>query len=444
MMRTVPGNKKNIAAAKTIVKRECFFQPKLTVNQPGDKYEQEADTVAEQVMRTPGENKQMFFQPQITALNTIQKKCAHCEEEDNKVQMKSNEAVAAAEAPAIVHDTIKNTGNPLDAATKSFMESRFGYDFSDVHIHNDTLAHQSSSAINAKAYTSGNHIVFGAEEYQPATNAGKQLLAHELTHVIQQKSAQNKLNIQRQSLTIDDFIQWAPALPSLGLGAMIATPGAIITIGGIALAADTWIKLEQIKTMIESRTGQKVTVASLASAIYNQKICPPFSSIAGLIPGINVSGESSKFGDLAEMIIIKDYCKTYTCKTETHYFDDRTPKNYVQHLYFNNPNIGKNGFNSLDKHKSHLQRPDILDSTENSRVYYEIKPNSVYGIRDGISKLSNLNTYMSSFRPPYVPGTTYLNNAKEISLANGALTFRFFRLKQVPGLIVYDICFRLI
>ncbi|WP_206197490.1 eCIS core domain-containing protein [Terrimonas sp.] len=168
-----------------------FFQPKFTINQPGDKYEQEADTVAEQVMRTPGENKQMFFQPQITPINTIQKKCAHCEEEENKVQMKSNGAVAI-EAPAIVHDTIKNTGNPLDAVTKNFMESRFGYDFSDVHIHNDTLAHQSSSAINAKAYTSGNHIVFGAEQYQPGTNAGKQLLAHELTHVVQQN------NISRQ------------------------------------------------------------------------------------------------------------------------------------------------------------------------------------------------------------------------------------------------------
>ncbi|MFT4016066.1 MAG: DUF4157 domain-containing protein [Agriterribacter sp.] len=173
---------------KAPCRNTAFFQSKLTINQPGDKYEQEADTVAEQVMRTPGENKQMFFQPQITPINTIQKKCAHCEEEENKVQMKSNGDVTAAEAPAVVHDAIKNTGNPLDAVTKSFMESRFGYDFSDVHIHNDTLAHQSSSAINAKAYTSGNHIVFGAGEYQPATNAGKQLLAHELTHVVQQNN----------------------------------------------------------------------------------------------------------------------------------------------------------------------------------------------------------------------------------------------------------------
>ncbi|MCC6288286.1 MAG: DUF4157 domain-containing protein [Chitinophagaceae bacterium] len=196
MMRIVPGNKKNITAAKAIARRDCFFQPKLTISQPGGKYEQEADAVAEQIMRAPGENKQMFFQPQITPLNTIQKKCAHCEDEENKVQMKSNGDVTAAEAPAVVHDAITSTGNPLDAVTKSFMESRFGYDFSDVHIHNDTLAHQSSSAINAKAYTSGNHIVFGAGQYQPGTNAGKQLLAHELTHVVQQNNSISR-QIQR-------------------------------------------------------------------------------------------------------------------------------------------------------------------------------------------------------------------------------------------------------
>jgi hypothetical protein len=68
------------------------------------------------------------------------------------------------------------------------MESRLGYDFRDVWIHNDSLAHKSSSEINALAYTYGNHVVFGAGQYQPNSNSGKRLLAHELVHVVQQRN----------------------------------------------------------------------------------------------------------------------------------------------------------------------------------------------------------------------------------------------------------------
>jgi len=77
------------------------------------------------------------------------------------------------------------------------MESRFGYDFESVRVHNDSLAHKSSAAINALAYTNGNHVVFGTGEYQPHTDKGKKLLGHELTHVVQQATTSSN-KVQRQ------------------------------------------------------------------------------------------------------------------------------------------------------------------------------------------------------------------------------------------------------
>jgi hypothetical protein len=167
-----------------------FFDPhiqaKLTIGQPNHIYEQEADAMADKVMRMKNDEPvQTFFKP---AISRIQKKCAHCEDEE-KLQMKSDGGGSKGmAAPAVVHDVINSGGQALDKETATFMESRFGYDFGDVRVHNDSLAHQSSKDINALAYTHGNHMVFGAGQYQPGTDAGKKLLAHELTHVIQQKS----------------------------------------------------------------------------------------------------------------------------------------------------------------------------------------------------------------------------------------------------------------
>jgi len=178
--------------------KRLFFQPKLSINQPNDVYEKEADAMAEKIMRTPvAETANAFFQPHPLPASSVQKKCAHCEEEE-KLQMKGEgAAVGGMTAPSVVHDAIHSGGQPLDTGTKDFMESRFGYDFSHVQIHNDAIAQQSSASINALAYTHGNHVVFAAGQYQPGSDRGKQLLAHELTHTIQQGSG-NNLKIQRK------------------------------------------------------------------------------------------------------------------------------------------------------------------------------------------------------------------------------------------------------
>lgn len=94
----------------------------------------------------------------------------------------------ALEVPDIVHETLSTGGQPLDADTRTFMEPRFGHDFSRVRIHTDERAVKSAESVNALAYTVGSDIVFNQGRYAPDTYEGKHLLAHELTHVVQQAS----------------------------------------------------------------------------------------------------------------------------------------------------------------------------------------------------------------------------------------------------------------
>ena len=88
--------------------------------------------------------------------------------------------------PPLVRTALQNPGRPLEVATRNFMEARFGYDFSRVRVHTDSNAAESAREVHARAYTLGNEVVFGGGQYAPATAQGRQLIAHELAHVIQQ------------------------------------------------------------------------------------------------------------------------------------------------------------------------------------------------------------------------------------------------------------------
>ncbi|ANZ38855.1 hypothetical protein BBK82_25085 [Lentzea guizhouensis] len=87
-----------------------------------------------------------------------------------------------------VHGVLSSGGAPLDANVRADMEGRFGQDFSDVRVHTDSAAHASAQSVNAQAYTVGSNIVFQRDRYDPASAAGQHMLAHELTHVVQQRS----------------------------------------------------------------------------------------------------------------------------------------------------------------------------------------------------------------------------------------------------------------
>ncbi len=88
-----------------------------------------------------------------------------------------------------VHDVVGSGGGaPLDAVTRADMEGRFGHDFGDVRVHTDGAAHDSAKSVNAQAYTVGSNIVFQRDKYDPGSDSGKHMLAHELTHVVQQRN----------------------------------------------------------------------------------------------------------------------------------------------------------------------------------------------------------------------------------------------------------------
>ena len=177
-----------------------FIQPKLTINNPNDPYEKEADTVADKVMQmqnlpiqTKADNNS-FFKPASADTSSVQRKCAHCEEEEKQMQRKeiNGEETTADESLENYVGNLSSGWQPLPNAVRNFYEPRFGYDFSNVKLHTDAVAAKSAQSINALAYTSGNNIVFNNGQYSPDTDSGKRLLGHELTHVVQQQSAPEK------------------------------------------------------------------------------------------------------------------------------------------------------------------------------------------------------------------------------------------------------------
>ncbi len=115
--------------------------------------------------------------------------CAECQKKRRTVQRKAASGGDPVSVPPIVGEALSSPGRPLDGKTRSFMESRFGHDFSQVRVHTDGRAAESAAAVGALAYTVGSDVVFGAGQYAPERNEGRRILSHELTHVIQQRNA---------------------------------------------------------------------------------------------------------------------------------------------------------------------------------------------------------------------------------------------------------------
>ena len=151
-------------------KKRLGLQTKLKVNEPGDIYEREADRVADQVMATPAHPAVSGAPPRIQRFSG-----------QSHGQMDA--------APASVDQALASPGRPLEPALRQDMEQRFGHDFSRVRVHSGAAAEQSARDVNAHAYTVGHDIVFGAGRFAPGTHEGRQLIAHELTHVVQQSGS---------------------------------------------------------------------------------------------------------------------------------------------------------------------------------------------------------------------------------------------------------------
>lgn len=125
--------------------------------------------------------------------------CSHCQEEEelHRKEASGTEAPKGNERLRLVQDVLRSSGQPLDGTTRSFMESRFGEDFSQVRVHTDAKAAESARAVNASAYTVGQNVVFANGQYTPSQNSGLRLLAHELTHTIQQGTGSQTNSVQR-------------------------------------------------------------------------------------------------------------------------------------------------------------------------------------------------------------------------------------------------------
>ena len=177
-------------------------QRKLTVGRPGDAYEREADGVSESVMRMPEALPRSAYARGGGGAHP-EGRTGRPDFGGGRLQTKRVESSdsAAGDVPPRVWEVLNSAGRPLDAGARAFMEPRFGHDFSRVRVHTDAKAAESAREMDANAYTVGHDIVFGAGRYAPGTRAGRRLLSHELTHVLQQRRGlgPTQLALQREA-----------------------------------------------------------------------------------------------------------------------------------------------------------------------------------------------------------------------------------------------------
>lgn len=181
------------------------LQTKLRIGKPDNIYEQEADRITEQVMRMPEPQVVKSSVVSSQKLSTrIQRRCPRCtgnlpkrKEEEELIHAKE----VAGNVPEVTSEletqisALRGGGQPLPASVQAYFEARFGYDFSKVRVHIDALGDALANAVNARAFTVGQDMVFGAGRYQPHTYEGRRLIAHELTHVVQQEGG-HKVKVQ--------------------------------------------------------------------------------------------------------------------------------------------------------------------------------------------------------------------------------------------------------
>jgi hypothetical protein len=218
-------------------KEELGIQTKLKISEPGDKYEQEADRIADEVMRMPEPSVLRQVEPEEEEEEMVQRRAIshpitplvqrqadlseeEGEEEEAVIQRKENSNSESpvsqnsdiAEVPSIIHEVLNSPGQPLDPATRAFMEPRFGHDFNNVRIYIDSKAATLATALQASAFTLGQHIVFNRGMFSPSTRTGRHILAHELTHVVQQRgSTENQIATARRNSPLS--VQQSTAMP---------------------------------------------------------------------------------------------------------------------------------------------------------------------------------------------------------------------------------------
>src|SRR5271157_1434356 len=267
-----PANLGNFAFGRLI-------QAKLSIGAPGDRYEQEADRVAEEVTSTPGAPPSGAGAAPPAAAPQIQRLCSECEEELHRQtdlpDRSGREPRAAAPSTEAAVQSLRNSGEPLSPSTRARFEPRFARDFSQVRIHTGAEADRAAREMNALAYTIGSAIAFAGGRYSPETSAGQRLLAHELTHVVQQGHAGSSSSavIQRQAAPETEN---APAGPPQRESPASAQPALVVDDDAQQIGAGQMRKsefLSRLKTEVcrESEDAMKGTGRTTEGCPYVEK-----------------------------------------------------------------------------------------------------------------------------------------------------------------------------
>lgn len=262
---------------------------KMQVSQPGDPLEREADHVADQVMRMtepPFVGSQPFAIEQTDSKGKardrgrLQSKC-----KPSYVSTAANQQPSLSfDVPSIVEDALRSAGQPLESTTREFMEARFGDDFGSVKIHSDFQAAMAAAAIDSRAFTVSRDVIFGAGEYAPHSESGRRLLAHELTHVVQQGarpgSRAEVAMVQRQATkwppkggklpTSKGTYKWNPAS---GPTQTTATPGAVTTYADVPQLS--WLTTAERIARIATLPAESISQDDLESlAVAVKQLAP--------------------------------------------------------------------------------------------------------------------------------------------------------------------------
>jgi hypothetical protein len=243
-----------------------------------------------------------------------------------RAQTKRTPAMDSGEVsiPPPVHERLRSSGQALDATTREFMESRFGHDFSNVRLHTDASANESATTLRARAFAAGQHIAFGAGQYRPHTGEGRRLLAHELTHTLQQRVSPKLKDGLASSIENSEWTTFrtlkqnapgpnihvephghSPVLQRQGLPDIdpITTPRIIVVSGGQTITvygtfspvveaalADGWLSFLEMERLWKSgkHTGEGGDPHQMMEML-TQRALPPVKGITSAISGLSPS-----------------------------------------------------------------------------------------------------------------------------------------------------------
>jgi len=246
-----------------------------------------------------------------TPLATLQRKCAcgssagagdGCEECKKKAQIQRRRASHGEEpgtVPPIVKEVLNSPGQPLDAETRALFEPSFSYDFGKVRVHTDSRAAESARAVQAHAYTVGRHVVFGTAQYAPRTALGKSLMAHELTHVVQQsQNAQGADTAWRISSPTDAAEREAESIGRASLNGQVTPPQATSSGTLLRLGANAGCSTEQANSIhqgiYDSRGWLKKAIPQMDQSPLSAKVLGSLKSNFGATYGVATNAPAIK------------------------------------------------------------------------------------------------------------------------------------------------------